>query len=86
MGRSGFFSRLGQAKTADDWRLQLDEKVERLTQSSPPDVTIVIPARQAELGARLELVSSLMKVKGYRLRQVVPESATKWAASFMLRN
>ena len=86
MERAGFFSRFGHGKSRADWEARLEGVVERLTESSPPDVTIVVPARQAQLGTRLELVSRLMKTKGYRLRQVVPDSGTTWAASFMRRD
>ena len=58
-------------------------EIEGLTADRPPDVTLIIPAVQVELGRRLELTSRLMREKGYRLRQVSPDSGSTWAASFM---
>ncbi len=80
---TGFFSRLFNKKGAANWEERVEDEVIRLTEEEPPDVTIIIPALQVELGGRLEHTSKLMKQKGYRLRQVIPESGMTWAASFM---
>ena len=78
-----FLSRFKKAKGGIAWEEKVEEEVIRLTEADPPDVTIIIPALQIELGTRLELTSKLMKEKGYRLRQVIPDSGLTWAASFM---
>ena len=80
---SGLFSRFKKGRGNQNWEETIDQEVDRATESRPNDVTIMIPAQQVELGRRLELTSRLMKEKGYRLRQVIPESGTTWAASFM---
>ena len=80
---SGLFSRFKKGKGSESWEETIDREVDRATDSRPSDVTILIPAQQVELGRRLELTSRLMKEKGYRLRQVIPESGMTWAASFM---
>lgn len=80
---AGLFARLRRKRSDDDWEATVESEVERLTAARPPDVTIIVPAIQLELGHRLELLSRLMKGKGYRLRQVIPESGVTWAASFM---
>ena len=80
---AGFFSRFKKNQGGGAWEEQVEHEVIRLTEAEPPDVTIIIPALQVELGSRLELTSKLMKEKGYRLRQVIPESGLTWAASFM---
>lgn len=80
---TGFFARFKKNKGSAAWEEHVEDEVIRLTEAEPPDVTIIIPALQIELGSRLELTSKLMKEKGYRLRQVIPESGLSWAASFM---
>ena len=80
---AGFFSRFKRSQGGGAWEEQVEHEVIRLTEAEPSDVTIIIPALQIELGSRLELTSKLMKEKGYRLRQVIPESGLTWAASFM---
>ena len=77
-----FFSRF-KKRAGIAWEEKVEHEVIRLTEADPPDVTIIIPAHQIELGSRLELTSKLMREKGYRLRQVIPESGLTWAASFM---
>ena len=79
----GFLSRFKKGRSEPDWESTITDEVDRLVQARPPDVTVMIPALQVELGKRLELASRLMKERGYRLRQVVPESGMTWAASFM---
>lgn len=78
-----FFSKLKKGGSSALWEETIADEVHRCTEAGPPDVTIVIPALQTELGTRLELTSKLMKERGYRLRQVIPDSGTTWAASFM---
>ena len=78
-----FFSKLKKGRSGVPWEDTILDDVTRCTEQRPADVTIVIPALQTELGTRLELTSKLMKERGYRLRQVIPDSGTTWAASFM---
>lgn len=78
-----FFSKLKKGRSNAPWEETIHDEVELCTEERAPDVTIVIPAQQTELGTRLELTSKLMKARGYRLRQVIPESGATWAASFM---
>lgn len=78
-----FFSKFKKGRYDAPWEERVVDEVIRLTEGCPGDVTIVIPALQIELGTRLELTSKLMKQHGYRLRQVIPDSGTTWAASFM---
>ena len=78
-----FFTRFKKARGGVAWEEKVEHEVIRLTETDPPDVTIIIPALQIELGSRLELTSKLMREKGYRLRQVIPDSGLTWAASFM---
>ena len=80
---SGLFSRFKKNRGNENWEDTIAQEVDRATSSRPSDVTIMIPAQQVELGRRLELTSRLMKEKGYRLRQVIPDSGMTWAASFM---
>ncbi len=80
---SGLFARFKKNKSAAAWEAHIQEEIARLTESMPSDLTILIPALQIELGSRLEFASKLLKEKGYRLRQVIPDSGTTWAASFM---
>ncbi len=68
------------------WEDKVAAEVTRLTEHSPRDVTIVIPAVEMDLGPRLEVASRLMKQRGYRLRQVIPDSGTRWSVSFMRRD
>lgn len=79
----GFFAKFKKDRSTAPWEDRVADEVIRLTEEAPPDVTIAIPALQVELGSRLELTSRLMKEHGYRLRQVIPDSGTSWAASFM---
>ncbi len=79
----GFVSKVRKPRYGNKWEDRVEHEVSDLTESQPPDVTIVIPAAPADLGTRLEITSRLMKEKGYRLRQVVPMAGTTWAASFM---
>jgi len=76
--------KLRKARTNGPWEDRITHEVIRLTEDRPEDVTIVIPAVHTELGTRLEVTGRLMKRHGYRLRQVIPDSGTTWAASFML--
>jgi len=78
-----FLNKLKKERFDGPWEEKVVEDVIRLTEDSPGDVTIVIPARHSELGGRLEVASKLMKRHGYRLRQVIPGSGTTWSASFM---
>jgi len=78
-----FFSRFKKDRSNAPWEEKVVTEVMRLTEACPGDVTICIPAHHADLGSRLELASKLMKQQGYRLRQVIPDSGTTWAASFM---
>ena len=80
---AGFFSRFKKNRGSGAWEDHVEHEIIRLTETEPPDVTIIIPALQIELGGRLEHTSKLMKQKGYRLRQVLPESGMTWAASFI---
>ena len=81
--RVAFFSKFRKNQDNSLWEEKVVDEVIRLTEDEPGDVTIIIPALQVELGTRLELTSRLMKEKGYRLRQVIPDSGVTWAASFM---
>ena len=78
-----FFSRFGKRQSVEEWEQTLATDIERAIKGEPADVRLIIPAHQTELGKRLELASRSMRQKGYRLRQVSPESSTTWAASFM---
>lgn len=80
---AGFFSRFKKSQGSGAWEDQVEHQIISLTEDEPTDVTIIIPALQIELGSRLELTSKLMKEKGYRLRQVIPESGMTWKASFI---
>ena len=80
---TGFFARFKKNQGSGAWEEKVEHEVIRLTEAEPTDVTIIIPALQIELGSRLELTSKLMKEKGYRLRQVIPDSGMTWAASFI---
>ena len=78
-----FFSRFGKRQRVDEWDEALATQIETATEGDPADVTLIIPALQIELGKRLEQASRMMREKGYRLRQVSPDSSSTWAASFM---
>ncbi|MBW3594460.1 MAG: hypothetical protein KY391_02690 [Actinobacteria bacterium] len=80
---TGFFSKFKKNRSSASWEERIADDIIRLTEDRPGDVTIIIPALQSELGSRLEQTSRLMKERGYRLRQVIPDSGTTWAASFM---
>lgn len=82
-GAVGLFARLFGNKGAANWDERIVTDVIRLTEDEPSDVTIIIPALQVELGGRLDRASKLMREKGYRLRQVIPESGMTWSASFI---
>lgn len=82
-GAGGVWQKLRRGRGAT-WEETIAKEVDRLTAGRPPEVKILIPAPQSELGGRLERAARLMKAKGYRLHMVAPEDEVMWAAGFEL--
>lgn len=81
-GAAGLWSKLRRGRGDDEWERNLATEIDRITASHPPEVKLLIPALQIELGRRLEAAAGLMKDRGYRLHMVTPEDGMMWAAGF----